>query len=196
MDYRPVNRSLYEKYEACKLITCIIMMVLFVISIITVCIGVYTSVIINIVKTDTKPIEIIPNEPIVKETIEYSPATEEYSVHQLAGQEYNVDPVMLEAIERFESGHYTSTVYMNNNNTHGAKCWKNCNGSSYMTFDSPEDSTFFLAKNIRENYINIGLDTLEEIQGKYCPESDGCNADRWVNSVTSLMKEIKAGYYD
>lgn len=100
----------------------------------------------------------------------------------IAGAEYGIDPKLLEAIERLESGHYTSNLYLTKNNTWGA--YNSAIGDFYA-FESREQSTMTLAKNLRLYYFDQGLDTLEEIGSKYCPGDPS-----WAAKVRSIMEAL------
>lgn len=135
------------------------------------------------------------NEEVIHNTVaKLSAQTEEPEVVekdilQVAGEQYGVDPKLLEAIERLESGHYTSPLYLNNNNTWGA--W---GGYDWMLFNSREESTMALAKCLRENYYDQGLVELEDIGAKYCPDkvatTDRNEAMEWACSVRAIYNEL------
>lgn len=107
----------------------------------------------------------------------------------VAGNKYNIDPKLLEAIERLESGHYTSNLYKAKNNTWGA--W---GGNDWMSFNSREESTMALAKCLRENYYDKGLVELEDIGAKYCPDktntTDKNEAMEWAYNVRAIYNEL------
>ena len=106
---------------------------------------------------------------------------EEIDIHKKAGDAYNIDPKLLEAIERLETGHYTSDVYSSFNNTWGAM-----NGDEFLYFDSPDESTMALAKCLRAYYFDEGYDTIEKISKKYCP----VNAEHWAEQVNAIYSEL------
>ena len=106
---------------------------------------------------------------------------EEPTILEKAGDTYNIDPKLLEAIERLESGHYTSNVYKSMNNSWGAM-----DGDDFMYFDSPDESTMALAKCLRTYYFDEGYDTIEKISKKYCP----VNAEHWAEQVSAIYSEL------
>lgn len=106
---------------------------------------------------------------------------EEIDILKKAGDTYNIDPKLLEAIERLESGHYTSNVYKSMNNSWGAM-----DGDDFMYFDSPDESTMALAKCLRTYYFDEGYDTIEKISKKYCP----VNAEHWAEQVNAIYSEL------
>lgn len=105
----------------------------------------------------------------------------EIDILKYAGELYDIDPKLLEAIERLESGNYTSNIYLTKNNTWGA--YDSLNGV-YYTFDSHEQSTMELARTLRYNYFNKGLDTLEEIEPIYCPDGN------WAVQVREIYEQL------
>ena len=100
---------------------------------------------------------------------------------EIASEIYSVEPQLLEAIERLETGNYTSEIYHNNNNTWGA-----FDGVNYLEFDSELQSTIELARTLKFNYIDMGLDTIEEIGEKYCP-----NDENWALKVKQIYEVLK-----
>lgn len=132
--------------------------------------------------------DLLVREKEVKEEVVEEPnaGVEETSadtdILAIAGAEYGIDPKLLEAIERLESGHYTSNLYLTKNNTWGA--YNSAIGDFYA-FESREQSTMTLAKNLRLYYFDQGLDTLEEIGSKYCPGDPS-----WAAKVRSIMEAL------
>lgn len=103
------------------------------------------------------------------------------NVYQKAEEIYSVEAELLEAIERLETGNYTSDLYASKNNTWGA-----FDGYEYISFDSHEQSTVELARTLKFNYIDEGLQTIEEIGTKYCPTDEN-----WAIKITQIYEEIK-----
>lgn len=56
-----------------------------------------------------------------------------------------------------------------------------------LTFESYEANFERAARELKANYIDIGLDTPEKIMRKYTPSSNGS----WANSVNQWMAEIR-----
>ena len=106
---------------------------------------------------------------------------EELTRHDYAQMCYGVEAELLEAIERLETGNYTSAMYNDFNNTWGA-----FDGIEYKRFDSVEQSTMELARALKFFYFDRGLDTLEEINTEFCP-----NDKEWANKVKQIYEEIK-----
>lgn len=106
----------------------------------------------------------------------------EIDILKYAGELYDIDPKLLEAIERLESGNYTSNLYLTKNNTWGAYDSRN---KCFYTFDSHEQSTIELARSLRFNYYNKGLDTLEKIGAVYCPDDSS-----WPAKVREIYEGL------
>lgn len=107
---------------------------------------------------------------------------EPYDIYEIAELVYGVDPVMIQAIERLESNHYRSELFRKTNNTYGG----NINGE-YIHYDSREQSTLELARLLKFNYINKGLDTVEKIAEVYCPDTP----EEWATQVSAIYGEIQ-----
>ena len=93
------------------------------------------------------------------------------------------------AISIHETGNYTSSAFLNKNNVGGVMC--DTGLRTYATLD--EGITHFLT-NLKNNYFDIGLDTLEKIQPKYCPigaknDPKGLNKN-WLNGTNSILQEL------
>lgn len=104
------------------------------------------------------------------------------SVYELAEEIYGVEAELLEAIERLETGNYTSDVYKAKNNTWGA-----FDGKEYKSFDSHEQSTLELARCLKLYYLDEGIVTLTEIGRKYCPSDPN-----WSEKVNEIYMELKS----
>lgn len=112
----------------------------------------------------------------------------ELTLYERAGQEWNIDHKLLEAIERLETGHYTSDLFKYHNNTWGART-----NSGWMHFDSQEQSTMTLAKNLRLYYFDQGLTDVYSIAYKYCPDNPNTPNDEaaeWAWSVNSIYNTL------
>ena len=116
-----------------------------------------------------------------------------------AAQKHNVDPALLAAISKLESGHGTSSNFRNHNNPSGtmdpASDWKRP-----VTFPSVQAGLEYTAKNLSNNYIAQGRTTIQTIGDKYCPigaanDPNGTNKN-WVPTVTKFYNEIKATAYN
>lgn len=145
----------------------------------------------TIENTSTETIKDTSTETATYMNVEQEVATEdvEKDILTVAGETYDIDPKLLESIERLESGHYTSELYLSKNNTWGA--W---DGYNWMSFDSREDSTMALAKCLRENYYDKGIVELEDIGMIYCPDkettTDVNEAEEWATLVRAIYNEL------
>uniref|UniRef100_UPI00403EFDB5 glucosaminidase domain-containing protein n=1 Tax=Paenibacillus sp. FSL R10-2734 TaxID=2954691 RepID=UPI00403EFDB5 len=105
------------------------------------------------------------------------------------GAKYGIDPALLAAIAVHETGNGTSNAVKTKNNV-GGMMGKN----GLMTFSSIQEGIEKMASNLKRNYIDKGLTTIEAIQKKYAPsgaanDPNGLN-DYWVNGVTTYYKKF------
>ena len=102
-------------------------------------------------------------------------------------QDYGVDWRLAVAISKHETGKYTSIAYNELNNVGG-----NFRNGSLMVFEDLDKGIDFFVSNLKNNYIDMGLDTIELIQPKYCPIGINDNGDNkyWVSGVTKYYKEL------
>ena len=106
-----------------------------------------------------------------------------------AAQDYGVDWRLAIAISMHETGKYTSVAFNDNNNVGG-----NFRNGSLMVFEDLDKGIDFFISNLKTKYIDLGLDTIEEISVKYAPigaENDPNNLNQyWVPGVTRYYKEL------
>lgn len=104
-------------------------------------------------------------------------------------QNYGVDWRLAVAISMHETGKYTSVAFNDNNNVGG-----NFRSGSLMVFEDLDKGIDFFISNLKTKYIDLGLDTIEEISVKYAPigaENDPNNLNQyWVPGVTRYYKEL------
>ena len=102
-------------------------------------------------------------------------------------QDYGVDWKLAVAISMHETGKYTSVAFNDNNNVGG-----NFKNGNLMTFSNLDEGIEFFVNNLKNNYIDMGLDTIELIQPKYCPIGINDNGDNkyWIPKVTKYYKEL------
>ena len=100
---------------------------------------------------------------------------------------YEVDWKLAVAISMHETGKYTSVAFNELNNVGG-----NFRNGSLMVFEDLDKGIDFFVSNLKNNYIDMGLDTIELIQHKYCPIGINDNGDNkyWVSGVTKYYKEL------
>lgn len=102
-----------------------------------------------------------------------------------AANKYNIDPALFAAITMAETGG-SSSALNNYNNPAGIMDWNN-NWKTVKKFDTLADGIDFAASNLKSEYINKGLTTIEQIGAKYCPvgaanDPNGLNAN-WISNV-------------
>ena len=104
-------------------------------------------------------------------------------------QNYGVDWKLAVAISMHETGKYTSVAFNDNNNVGG-----NFRSGSLMVFEDLDKGIDFFISNLKTKYIDLGLDTIEEISVKYAPigaDNDPNNLNQyWVSGVTKYYKEL------
>src|SRR5690606_38345725 len=101
------------------------------------------------------------------------------------GKANGVDPRLLVAIARAESSLGSDPGAISINNAFG---W-----GPHRPFPSWEENIATVARGLRTGYIDDGLDTIDEIQKRYCPvgaanDPTGLNAN-WLRSVRLLYAE-------
>ena len=108
----------------------------------------------------------------------------------LIAKTYHVNPLLISAIMKHETGNGTSAYCRNNNNVGGMFG----NSGRILNFETIEDSITVMARLLRTHYIDKGLGDIESIGNKYCPISDerdteGINKD-WIPTVTYYYNEM------
>ena len=93
------------------------------------------------------------------------------------------------AISKHETGRYTSYAFTELNNVGGMMC-----NSGLISYDSLESGIDAFLTNLKNNYFDIGLDTLEKIQPKYCPigadnDPNGLNK-YWLSGTQKMYNEL------
>lgn len=104
---------------------------------------------------------------------------------------YNINWKLAVAISKHETGKYTSEAFHKLNNVGG-----NFRNGSLITFSSLDEGIDFFVRNLKYNYIDMGLTSIEMIQPKYAPvgaTNDPNNLNSyWVNGVTKYYNELEA----
>ena len=105
-------------------------------------------------------------------------------------QDYGVDWRLAVAISKHETGKYTSKAFKELNNVGGMMC-----NSGLREYTTLEEGIEAFVSNLKYNYIDEGLDTIEKIQPKYCPigaknDPNGLNK-YWVSGVTKYYNELE-----
>lgn len=94
------------------------------------------------------------------------------------------------AISKWETGNYTSSAFKNKNNVGGMMC-----SSGLISYNSLDEGINAFLTNLKKNYFDIGLDTLEKIQPKYCPigaanDPNGLN-QYWLKGTNQMLIELQ-----
>lgn len=107
-----------------------------------------------------------------------------------AAQDYGVDWRLAIAISMHETGKYTSVAFNELNNVGG-----NFRSGSLMVFEDLDKGIDFFISNLKTKYIDLGLDTIEEISVKYAPigaDNDPNNLNQyWVSGVYKYYNELE-----
>lgn len=103
--------------------------------------------------------------------------------------EYGIDWKMAVAISKWETGNFTSSLYLNFNNVGGMYC------NGFIKYNSLEEGIEAFVKNLKTNYFDVGLNTIELIGSKYCPvgaknDPNGLNKN-WIPGVTQMYNELE-----
>lgn len=102
---------------------------------------------------------------------------------------YGLDYKLAIAISKHETGSYTSVAFKEKNNVGG-----NFRNGSLMVFEDLDKGIDFFISNLKKNYIDLGLDTVEEISSKYAPigaKNDPNNLNQyWVSGVYKYYNEL------
>ncbi|PLS01447.1 glucosaminidase domain-containing protein [Neobacillus cucumis] len=103
-----------------------------------------------------------------------------------AGKEYNINPKLLASIAMHESGNGSSRAAYAKNNIAGMM-----GKNGLKQYDSIEESIFDMARNLKKNYLDKGLDTVAKIGAKYAPvgasnDPTGLN-NHWVKGVNNFF---------
>ena len=126
----------------------------------------------------------------VEITKEYECTLDEVSCKiKKVAQDYGVDWRLAIAISTHETGNYTSYIFKYQNNVGGM--WNGAKGEFY-SYDTLEDGIDAYISNLKYNYIDVGITTIEEIGNIYCPVGINDNGDNkyWIPKVTKYYKEL------
>lgn len=103
-----------------------------------------------------------------------------------AGRKYNMNPSLLASIAIHETGNGKSRAANEKNNIAGMM-----GKNGLKLYESVEESIFDMARNLRKNYLDKGLDTIAKIGAKYAPvgaanDPTGLN-NHWVKGVNNYF---------
>ncbi len=103
--------------------------------------------------------------------------------------DYGVDPYIAVAITLHETGCNNgscSSKVTKCNNVGGMKGSPSCNGGSYKAFATLEEGIKGFIHNLKKNYYDKGLTTLEQMNTKYA------SSKTWATQVNRYVNQIKA----
>lgn len=129
---------------------------------------------------DTNPIPKATEEDIAVEQVQIQFENEYDQMIYEATKDTEIDPYLAIAISRLETGHYTSSAFINGHNFGGMT-----NSHGVMSFDS---ISIGLEKyvNMLKWYYKNGMDTPDKMRLTYCPPNED-----WANIVSSIYNEYK-----
>jgi hypothetical protein len=109
-----------------------------------------------------------------------------------AGLQFGIDPAALAAISMHETGNGTSLAAKNRHNVGGMM-----GANGLMNFPSVDDGITAMARNLKVNYADKGIDTIEGVQRKYAPigarnDPDNLN-NNWSKGVVKFMNDLTGG---
>ncbi|HJV45783.1 MAG TPA: glucosaminidase domain-containing protein [Bacillota bacterium] len=106
-----------------------------------------------------------------------------------AGQRFGVNPALLASISMHETGNGSSRAAHERNNISGTMT-----SSGLKNYSTVEESIMDMARNIRKNYLDEGLTSIQQIGNKYAPigaENDPTSLNQyWVSQVTKNFKSF------
>ena len=154
------------------------------------------------VSEETKETEILEVEDVNKVEEIVDKCMMDYTsckIKEVAIREGITDWKIPVAIARHECGYkdnqYLSNAFKNKNNVGGMMYYDTTTKSSYlMSFDTIDAGVEAFVSNLKRNYFNLGLDTIEKIQPKYAPNNAandpyGLN-EFWVSGVRAFYNDI------
>lgn len=149
----------------------------------------------SFVDAEEKPEEVIKEEVKAEEVEEEIVLEEVCYLDEISckikkvADEYGIDWKLAVAIAKHETQNYTSYSIKTRNNVGGMMYWDaTLEKSVQMTFNTLEEGIERFIRNLKNYYIDQGLDTIEKIQPKYAPigadnDPNGLN-NNWVSGVT------------
>lgn len=160
----------------------------------------------NISKSNIKEEEKIPykdNETFTKEKV--IKAIKKHIGGVFKGKEtyiytncksYTVNPMLVTAIMKHETGNGTSKMVRNQNNPAGIST----KSGGFVTYKTLDAGILSLIKLLKNYYIDRGLNSIETIGAVFCPISDVRDVNKlnssWIPTVAKYYKEILADAKD
>lgn len=105
--------------------------------------------------------------------------------------DYEIDYKLAIAISKHETGVYTSYAFKDLNNVGGMMYWTE-KGMLLRKYNTLEEGIIAFVSNLKRNYIDMGLTSIEEIQKKYAPVgiNDNGTNQYWVSGVSKYYEEL------
>lgn len=137
--------------------------------------------------------EVIDSEQAVEEDICVLDKTS--CLIKEVSTKYGIDWKIVVAIARWETGNYKSSAFKDYNNVGGMMYWDSSKQKmrliQYATLETGIDKFIY---NLKHNYIDKGLTTIEQIQKKYCPiginDKNNINSE-WARGVSSIYNNLE-----
>lgn len=106
-----------------------------------------------------------------------------------AGKKYDIDPNLLSAIAVHETGNGSSRAANEKNNIAGMM-----GKNGLRSYESVADSIYDMARNLRQNYLNQGKESIAQIGAKYAPvgaanDPTGLN-NHWTQGVSKFYTQL------
>lgn len=106
-----------------------------------------------------------------------------------AGKKYDIDPNLLSAIAVHETGNGSSRAANEKNNIAGMM-----GKDGLRSYESVADSIYDMARNLRQNYLNQGKESIAQIGAKYAPvgaanDPTGLN-NHWTQGVSKFYTQL------
>lgn len=98
---------------------------------------------------------------------------------------FNLDRDMVLSISCAESGWFKEDIATKKNNPYSYRL----SSGSFASFDTIERGILEGELNLKENYFDKGLTTIDSFAGIYCPEG----TEHWLNLVKSVDTNLKNG---
>jgi hypothetical protein len=145
--------------------------------------SIFSSADVNNSQIDLSPISGDARPLLIKKYLQkYNSELEPYAeLIFKASQEFGLDYRLIPAIAQQES----NLCKKSPENCYN--CWGvGIHSRGTMCFESYPEAINWLAKYLKEEYYDIGLNSVEEIMSKYCPLSSGT----WAAGVNQFMSDI------
>ncbi|MGM0898363.1 MAG: glucosaminidase domain-containing protein [Bacillota bacterium] len=106
-----------------------------------------------------------------------------------AGKKYDIDPKLLSAIAVHETGNGSSRAANEKNNIAGMM-----GKNGLRSYETVADSIYDMARNLRQNYLNQGKESIAQIGAKYAPvgaanDPTGLN-NHWTKGVQRFYNTL------